>query len=146
MFEYATIATITLCMVVIGFMEGLGIGTTITTLILLPLVSLVESSHDLATRWHTRLIIGPAHSYPHMCIPPFSSPPFPRILPQPLPPAPASRAGVLLACCSFVVQGSLVNPIAAAFLGDGLRSREMRTSEERKVLDLRMQGVVYVVR
>lgn len=51
-----------------------------------------------------------------------------------------------MACCSFVVQGSLVNPIAAAFLGDGLRSREMRTSEERKVLDLRMQGVVYVVR
>lgn len=54
--------------------------------------------------------------------------------------------GVLLACCSFVVQGSLVNPIAAAFLGDGLRSREMRTNEERKVLDIRMQGVVYVVR
>lgn len=53
---------------------------------------------------------------------------------------------MLLACCTFVVQGSMVNPIAQAFLGDGLRSREMRSSEERKMLDLRMQGLVYVLR
>ena len=54
--------------------------------------------------------------------------------------------GVLLACGTFVAQGSRVNPIHAAFPGDGMRSKEIRSKPQRKLLDFRMQGVVYVIR
>jgi hypothetical protein len=39
-----------------------------------------------------------------------------------------------------------VNPIGAAFIGDGLSSREVRSSEHRKLLDFRLQGAVYILR
>jgi hypothetical protein len=39
-----------------------------------------------------------------------------------------------------------VNPIDSAFTGDGLQSKEIRSPQGRKELDLRMQGTVYIIR
>jgi len=57
----------------------------------------------------------------------------------------ASSSSLLL-LGTFVAQGTRINPIHAAFPGDGMRSKEIRSKPQRKLLDLRMQGVVYVIR
>jgi hypothetical protein len=54
--------------------------------------------------------------------------------------------GLLLACGIFVVQCSRNNPIGSAFPGDGLSSKEMRSPAQRKLLDYRLQGSIYIIR
>lgn len=52
-----------------------------------------------------------------------------------------------MACGTFVVQCSRINPIGSGSgPGDGLSSKEMRSSTQRKLLDYRLQGAIYIVR
>lgn len=55
-------------------------------------------------------------------------------------------SGLLVACGIFVVQCSRINPIGASFPGDGLSSKEMRSPTQRKMLDYRLQGTIYIVK
>lgn len=45
-----------------------------------------------------------------------------------------------------MVQCSRINPIGASFPGDGLSSKEMRSATQRKLLDYRLQGTIYIIK
>ena len=51
-----------------------------------------------------------------------------------------------MACGIFVVQCSRIDPIGSGFPGDGLSSKEMRSAAQRKLLDYRLQGAIYIIR
>ena len=44
------------------------------------------------------------------------------------------------------MQCSRVNPIGSCFTGDGLSSKEIRSVAQRKLLDYRLQGSIYIIR